>query len=177
MEGKETRAIQACTWLLCIYCTELVVKPHDDLMMGGMNVNTAPGVFRWSLKGELCSHDEIKRCKSQREQSGTKKKKSHTPGIKHRIRFSVSFNDSSLQTAEFAFFNTSSSSSSWVDVRPAPSPFRSCTNRLVPQTWLLKGWILWTAPVSLKHLFSQCWKMNTMFVCFVVHFNLCFDYC
>lgn len=39
----------------CIYCTELVVKPHDDLM-GGLYVSTVPGVSL-SLKGELCSHD------------------------------------------------------------------------------------------------------------------------
>lgn len=39
----------------CIYCTEQVVKPHDDLM-GGLYVSTAPGVSL-SLKGELCSQD------------------------------------------------------------------------------------------------------------------------
>lgn len=116
---------------------------------------------------------KLKGVRAKENKVGQKTKtNSHAWKTQDKTRFSVPFNDTlsmthwSLLTAEFAFFNTSSPSSSWVDVRRAPPLFRSCTNRPVPQTWLLKGWILWTAPLSLKHLFSQCWKMNTMFVCF-----------
>lgn len=54
-EGKEARTTEACTGLLCIYCIELVMKPHVDLT-SDLYVNTAPGVSL-NLKGELCSRD------------------------------------------------------------------------------------------------------------------------
>lgn len=58
LEKQETRGTEAHAHDSCIYCTELVMKPHDDLMMSGLHVNTAPsGCFSQPLKGELCSHD------------------------------------------------------------------------------------------------------------------------
>lgn len=123
--------------LVYIYCTELVVKPHGDLMMGCMLAQFLDVVF--SLKGELCSHDIPAELKA----NGVKAKANKVKKFPHARKYYLAWVHHTFILQGFPFQNGLS--------------IRSCTNRLIPQTWLLRGVNSDPLPpVSLKHLFSQC---------------------
>lgn len=155
----------------CIYCTEWVVELHDDLCLLAQHP-----LFLSFWKGNSAAMKPLlnSRCKKPKR---TKKDDTNTQMPEHKLLFLfLDTKDSFLHTAEFSFSNRAALHPGcwwWGSVL---SPFRGCTNRLVPQTWLLLAAHSGRPPVSLKHLFSQWWQMNMMFF-FVVHFNLCFDDC
>lgn len=142
----------------CIYCTEWVAELHDDLCLLAQHP-----VFLSFWKGNSAAMKPLlnSRCKSQRE----KKNETNTQMPEHKISsFSFFLTLKTLSfTAEFSFSNRAAPHPGWWMQGFALSPFRGCTNRRVPQTWLLKAAHSGRPPVSLKHLFSRWWQMNMVF--------------
>lgn len=93
LEGKETRGTDAHAHDSCIYCTELVMKPHDDLMSTQLLLSVSLSLLKVN-SAVLMSQVKKKRCKSQRE------KDAH---ISEKVIFLFNSIDSLLHTAEFTF--------------------------------------------------------------------------